>query len=61
MKRKRREQREERRKDQVELNLLAEEETTRSPLGRARSGCALPFLGGLGILVAIAGVHAVLG
>jgi hypothetical protein len=45
LKQRRKEPREERRQDQVEVNLLVEDEgtTSRGVLARARRGCALPF------------------
>jgi hypothetical protein len=52
LKQRRREPREERRQDQVEVNLLTEDEgaTSGGVLARTRRGCALPFFGA-GILV----------
>lgn len=45
MSRSKRQPREERRRDHVEINLLDESES-RPSLARARRGCGLPFLGG---------------
>lgn len=50
-------QREERRREQVELNLLTQNQERRS-LGRSRRGCTLPFLGGSLLVVAFELVHA---
>jgi hypothetical protein len=48
--------REERRRTQVEVNLLAESEGGRSGrvISKTRSGCGLPFLGGVVVLFLIA-------
>jgi hypothetical protein len=48
--------REERRRTQVEVNLLAENEGGRSGrvISKRRSGCGIPFLGGVGVLFLIA-------
>lgn len=55
----RREPRTERRKAQVEINLLAETETRRV---RRLSGCSLPFFGGAGLLlIAIEALRTVTG
>jgi hypothetical protein len=51
---------EERRKDQVEINLLAGTEHW-SPLAKARRGCSLPFFGGSLLLIAVALGHSILG
>lgn len=61
MKKRRTEQRDERRKDRVEVNLMAEEETARRPLTEKRAGCTLPFTGGLLVLVAILELRSLLG
>lgn len=55
MKQRRKEPREERRQDQVEVNLLVEDEgaTSSGVLARARRGCALPFVAA-GMLVVAA-------
>jgi hypothetical protein len=52
LKQRRKEPREERRHDQVEVNLLVEDQgaTSSGVLARARRGCALPFFGA-GMLV----------
>jgi hypothetical protein len=42
---------EERRKSQVEVNLLAEADAGRSGPERTTRGCSLPFLGGGGLLI----------
>jgi len=58
---KRREQhREERRKPQVEVNLLDENEAG-LVITKARRGCALPFFGTGAILIAVDAVRAGLG
>jgi hypothetical protein len=44
--------REERRREHVELNLLAPNEE-RGPLSKARRGCAIPFLGGILMVIAL--------
>jgi hypothetical protein len=48
--------REERRRAQVEVNLLAETDGGKGGrvISKSRSGCALPFLGGVGVLFLIA-------
>lgn len=61
MKRRRTEQREERRKEQVELNLLAEDEAGRRPLVDRARGCTLPFLGGVLFVLAMVGWKGFLG
>jgi hypothetical protein len=63
MKRRRGEKREERRKDQVELNLLSDEQPSLGAKSKGRRGCGLPFLGGVLVLVPIAieGLRAVSG
>jgi hypothetical protein len=55
LKQRRKEPREERRQDQVEVNLLVEDEgaTSGGVLARARRGCAFPFFGA-GMLVVAA-------
>jgi len=50
---------EERRKEQVEVNLLAGSEVRR-PRAKARRGCSLPFLGGSLLVVALVLVHVLL-
>lgn len=47
--------REERRRAQVEVNLLAENEGGRSGrvISKTRSGCSLPFLGGGGLFLIV--------
>jgi hypothetical protein len=54
-------QREERRKDGLELNLLSEDSSAGSPGGKARRGCTLPFTGSLLLLVAAAAIRLSLG
>jgi hypothetical protein len=54
---KRKQVREERRRDQVEVNLMHQNED-RGPLGTARRGCTLPFLGGSLLVVAMVVLHA---
>jgi hypothetical protein len=49
----------ERRKEHVELNLMAESEA-RGPLAKARRGCALPFLGGSLLVIALGLLHTLL-
>ena len=58
--------REERRKTQVEVNLLAESDAGGKVISKTRGGCSIPFLGGGGIfllvfLVVLGAVHAGLG
>ena len=48
--------REERRREQVEVNLLHQQEERKS-VARARRGCALPFMGGALVIIALALVH----
>jgi hypothetical protein len=47
---------EERRRDQVEINLLAESQD-RGGLAKARRGCTLPFLGGSLLIIVFEVVH----
>ena len=54
-------QQDDRRRRQVEINLAGEDDGPKNPLVRRRSGCGLPFTGGLFLLVTLALVHAVLG
>jgi hypothetical protein len=61
VKKRRTEHGEERRKDRVEVNLMAEEETSRGPVSKKARGCALPFTGGLLVLVAIVELRSLLG
>jgi len=49
--------REERRREHVEVNLLAESEQ-KGGRAKARRGCSLPFLGGLLVLGVVAALHA---
>lgn len=62
MKRKRQDAGEERRRERVEINLVAEEESGRVPILKRGRGCALPFgllvLAAFAILAAHAGVNA---
>jgi hypothetical protein len=51
----------ERRRDQVEINLVGDETGTRKALHKARRGCSLPFTGGLLIVAALALARAALG
>lgn len=51
MKRRKIRPREERRREHVEVNLLAESEES-GALARARRGCSLPFLGGTLLVIA---------
>ena len=51
----------ERRKAQVEVNLLAESEGGGRVITKARRGCALPFFGTGVLLIVIEAVHAGLG
>lgn len=51
MKRRKAGPREERRREHVELNLLAQSEEP-GALARARRGCSLPFLGGSLLVIA---------
>jgi hypothetical protein len=44
----------ERRRAQVEINLVGDETGSRKILHKARRGCSLPFTGGLLMVVAIA-------
>lgn len=53
---KRKQVRDERRREHVEVNLMQNEE--RGPLATARRGCTLPFLGGSLLVVAMALLHA---
>lgn len=54
--------REERRKAQVEVNLLAENESSGRVINKARRGCTLQFLGGTGVfLIVLEAFRAVLG
>jgi hypothetical protein len=48
--------REERRREQVELNLLSQSHD-RGNLSKARQGCTLPFLGGGLLVIALELVH----
>ena len=50
---------EERRRDQVEVNLLADSQD-RGGLAKARRGCTLPFLGGSLLIVVFEVVHTAL-
>lgn len=50
---------EERRKEHVEVNLLAESEE-RGPLAKARRGCTLPFLALSALFMALGLVHSLL-
>jgi hypothetical protein len=52
LKKRRQQPREERRKTQVEVNLLAENEGGRV-ISKARRGCTIPFLGGGGLLLIV--------
>jgi hypothetical protein len=54
-----RQPREERRHDQVEVNLLAENQGARA--GRGRRGCALPFLGAGLLVLTLGALRTVLG
>lgn len=60
---KRRQQpREERRRAQVEVNLLAESEGGGKVISKTRGGCTIPFLGGGGVfLVVVEAVRSGLG
>ncbi len=59
---KRKQQREERRREHVEINLLAEDqERDGGAFARARRGCAIPFLGGSLLLLAFEAVRPGLG
>jgi hypothetical protein len=59
LKKKRRDQQgDDRRKAQVEVNLLAESEGTGRVITNARRGCALPFFGTGAILIAVEAVRA---
>lgn len=49
--------REERRREQVEVNLLTQNQE-RGNVAKARRGCTLPFLGGSLLAIAIELVHA---
>lgn len=49
----------ERRKEHVEVNLLAESDE-RGPLAKARRGCTLPFLGGSALFLGLGLVHTLL-
>jgi hypothetical protein len=49
--------REERRREQVELNLLAQD-PERKTLAKARRGCSVPFLGVTLLVIALGLVHA---
>lgn len=49
----------ERRKEHVEVNLMAGGEE-RGPLSKARRGCSLPFLGGSLLVIALSLVHVLL-
>jgi hypothetical protein len=49
----------ERRREHVEVNLLAEHEE-RGGHAKARRGCTLPFFGGLLLMSMVAVVHAVI-
>ena len=60
MKRRRQQPREERRKAQVEVNLLAENEGGRV-ISKTRRGCTIPFLGGGLLLIVLEAVRAGLG
>ena len=53
MKKRRRQPPEERRKAQVEVNLLAESEGGRGISKRGGRGCTLPFFGGTGLLLIV--------
>jgi hypothetical protein len=54
--------REERRKPQVEVNLLAENEGGGRVISKTRRGCTLPFFGGTGLfLIVVEAVRAGLG
>jgi len=62
MKKRRGEAREERRKDRVEINLLAEDEGSyRTARAKRRRGCSLPFLGGAFLGVSVLWLRVVLG
>jgi hypothetical protein len=50
---------EERRREQVEVNLLADAQE-RGGLAKARRGCTLPFLGGSLLILVLEVAHAVL-
>lgn len=50
---------EERRRDQVEVNLLADSQN-RGGLAKARRGCTLPFLGGSLLIIVFGVVHTAL-
>jgi hypothetical protein len=45
--------REERRKAQVEVNLLAENESGGRVISKTRRGCTLPFFGGTGLFLIV--------
>lgn len=61
MKKRRPAQQEDRRRPQVEINLAGEDDGPRNPLVRRRSGCGLPFLGGVTLLVVLEVVRALPG
>jgi hypothetical protein len=60
VKRRRQQPREERRKTQVEVNLLAENEGGRV-ISKTGRGCTIPFLGGGLLLIVLEAVHLGLG
>lgn len=49
--------REERRREQVEVNLLTQNQE-RGNLTKARRGCTLPFFGGILLAIALGLIHA---